>query len=130
MDTRHLLRRTLVADAIISGTTGLVMVAAAGFLSTLLGVPEPLLRYAGISLLPFAILLVALAARGQLPHTAVRIVIIANVLWAVDSIALLFTGWVDPSALGYAFIVVQAIIVAVFAEVQYMGLKMSAPSRA
>jgi hypothetical protein len=118
----------LIADAATSGVTGLLMLFAADGLATLLGVPATLLRYAGLILLPFAGLLVVLAARVRMSPGAVRAVIAANVLWAVDSIVLLFTGWVEPSALGYAFIVVQAVIVALFAEFQHVALKAVATS--
>jgi hypothetical protein len=124
----RLLRRTLVADAAISGMTGLLSAAAANPLGELLGVPVPLLRYAGVSLLPFAVLLVVLATREALPAVAVRIVIAANLLWAIDSILLLFTGWIEPSALGYAFIIAQAAIVALFAEIQHAGLRAATAS--
>jgi hypothetical protein len=124
----RLLRRTLVADAAISGVTGLLLAAAATPLGDLLGVPVALLRYAGVSLIPFAVLLVVLATRESLPAIAVRIVIAANVLWAIDSILLLFTGWIEPSALGYAFIIAQAAIVALFAEIQHAGLRAATAS--
>jgi hypothetical protein len=38
---------------------------------------------------------------------------------------LLVTGRIDPSALGIAFVVAQALAVAAFAEIQYLGLKRS-----
>jgi len=127
MDSRRLLRRTLIADAVISGTTGLLMFLGAATLATLLGVPLALLRYAGLILLPFAILLVVLATRERVPRGAVRAVIAANILWAIDSVLLLFTGWVEPSAFGYAFIIFQAVVVVVFAEIQFVGLKQATP---
>ena len=118
-----LLRRVLLADAIISGATGIAMMLGAGTLASLLGVPEPLLRWAGASLIPFAAFVGVLAARESLAAGAVRAVIVANVLWAVDSVLLLFTGWVEPSVLGYAFIIGQAVIVAALAEIQHIGLR-------
>lgn len=116
-------RRILVADAIISGTSGVIMLAGSGLLETLLGVPSALLRYAGASLLPFAIVVTWLARRDDLSTGGVWAVIIANALWALDSLVLLVTGWVAPTALGYTFIVFQAAVVALFAELQYVGLR-------
>jgi hypothetical protein len=52
-------------------------------------------------------------------------VIAANAIWAIDSIALLFTGWVQPNLLGQAFVVAQALSVAAIAELQYIGVKRS-----
>jgi hypothetical protein len=119
-------RRILVADAVISGATGLLMVAASPWLEGPLGVPSALLRYAGASLLPFALVVTWLARRDQVSATGVWAVIAANTMWAFDSVALLFTGWIEPTAIGYAFIVFQAIVVAAIAELQYVGLRRAA----
>ena len=121
----QLLKRALIADAVITGATGLGLVAGAGLLATLFGMPDQLLRYAGLSLLPFAAFVGALARQEHVSRTAVRVVIAANALWVVDSLLLLFTGWVAPSVLGYAFVIGQALIVAAFAELQHAGLKAS-----
>jgi hypothetical protein len=121
-----LLRRALIADAVISGVTGLMMVIGADLLGSVFAVPAALLRYAGISLLPFAAFLAVLATQEHVSRGAVRAVIIANALWVVDSFLLLLTGWVEPSMLGYAFIIGQAVIVALFAEIQHVGLKTAA----
>ena len=51
-----------------------------------------------------------------------------NLLWAVDSLLLLVTGWVAPTTLGYAVVVGQALAVAVFAGLQYVGLRRAAPT--
>jgi hypothetical protein len=116
-------RRILVADAAISGATGVLMLAGSGLLEGLLGVPSGLLRYAGASLLPFAVAVAWLARRDNVSRGGVWAVIAANALWALDSIVVLFTGWVAPTMLGYTFIVFQALVVAGFAELQYVGLR-------
>jgi hypothetical protein len=36
---------------------------------------------------------------------------------------LLVSGWVAPTALGYAFVIAQAAVVAVLAELQIAGLR-------
>ena len=120
-----LLQKALVADAVITGVTGVAMFLGAGFLASLFGLPDALLRYAGLSLIPFAAFVAVMATRGQVSRVAVRAIIIANALWVVDSFLLLLTGWVQPSLLGYAFVIGQAVIVAGFAEVQHMGRKIS-----
>jgi|EndMetStandDraft_2_1072991.scaffolds.fasta_scaffold278268_2 hypothetical protein len=118
-----LLQKALAADAVITGVTGVAMFLGAGFLASLLGLPVALLRYAGLSLIPFAAFVAVMATRDQVSRVAVRAIIIANALWVVDSFLLLLTGWVQPSLLGYAFVIGQAVIVAGFAEVQHVGLK-------
>jgi hypothetical protein len=43
----------------------------------------------------------------------------------VASIELRLSGWVAPNALGVVFVVVQALAVAVFADIQYLGVRRS-----
>ena len=54
---------------------------------------------------------------------AVKAIIALNVLWVLGSVGLLVSGWVAPTVLGYAFVIVQAIVVGVFAELQFIGLR-------
>jgi hypothetical protein len=115
----------LVADAATCGAAGLLMALGASILEEPLGLTVPLLRYAGVSLLPFGALLAYLATRESLPRPAIWAIIAGNALWAADSILLLLTGWVEPTALGEVFIIAQALAVAVFAELEYLGLRRS-----
>jgi hypothetical protein len=119
------LRCVLLADAAVSGATGLLMFLGAGFLAGLLSLPEELLRPTGLFLLPYSALVAYIATRVSPPLWSVWLVIIANTLWALDSIMLLLTGWVEPNTLGYTFIILQAVVVAGFAEAQYIGLRQS-----
>jgi len=121
-----LLRRALLADGAVSGATGLLLALAAGPLGDLLDLPTLLLRLTGVSLLPYAAALLYVATREAIDRSAVWVVIGLNLLWAVASIALLLTGWVEPSGLGYAFVIAQALVVAAFADLQYLGLRRSA----
>ena len=130
--TQHgsFLRRALLADAHISGVTGLMMFGGASFLAGFLLLPEALLRSAGLVLLPFAVFVGVVASREQVSSAAVRVVIVINAVWALSSIALLVTGTVAPNMLGHGFVLVQAIAVAVFAELQVLGLRRSPPQLA
>ena len=119
------LRRAILGDAVITGAMAVLLVAAAGVLGPMLNLPETLLRETGIFLIVYAALVGFLGSRELMPKLAVCLVIGANALWTVDSIALLFTGWVQPNALGQAFVMMQAIAVAVIAELQFIGLKRS-----
>jgi len=122
-DTSTFLRRTLWLDAAVSGTTGVVMWLGADVLETWLAMPAGLFRVAGVSLLPFAALLVALATRPTVARSAIAAVIVANALWVVASVALLVSGHVAPTLLGYTFVMVQAVAVLGFAELQWVGLR-------
>jgi hypothetical protein len=63
--------------------------------------------------------------RETISRPAVQAIIALNVLWVAGSIGLLVSGWVAPTALGYAFVIAQAIVVGVFAELQFVGLRRS-----
>jgi hypothetical protein len=123
------LRRVLLADAVVSGATGALLAGGAPFLAGLLALPEPLLWYVGLLLLPYAAFVALIATREQVHRGAVWAIVIINALWALDSIILLFTGWVAPNLLGYGFIIVQAVVVALFAELQFLALR-RAPQQA
>ncbi|WP_068920538.1 hypothetical protein [Planobispora rosea] len=120
-----LLTRALQTDAVLGGGFAVILTAAATPLAGLLDLPVPLLRWAGIALLPLTAFIAYLATRPAPPKRGVQALIAVNVLWAVDSIGLLFTGWVDPNPLGVAFVVAQALLVFALAEFQYMGLRRS-----
>jgi succinate dehydrogenase hydrophobic anchor subunit len=117
------LRRALVLDAAASGATGLLMIAAAGLLEGLLGLPAALLRGAGIVLVPYVAFVAFTATRESISRPAVWAIIAANALWAITSALLLVSGLVAPTALGYAFVIFQAAVVALLGELQYMGLR-------
>ena len=117
------LRRVLLADAVLSGATGTLMAIAAAPLSRLLGLPSSLLLAAGVFCLGFAAFVGALAGRAHAPRGILWFVVIGNALWAIDSVVLLVTGWVDPTVLGIAFVLFQAAVVAVLAELQFLGLR-------
>jgi hypothetical protein len=119
------LQRVLCADAATCVATGLLLLFGASTLEPWLGLPPMLMRYAGASLLPIAAFIAFVATRDASPRILVWAVIAGNAAWTFDSIALLFTGWVAPTALGIAFVVAQAVVVALFAELEYVGLRRS-----
>lgn len=119
------LRRVLLADAAISGLTGALMAGGSGLLAGLLALPEPLLRYAGLVLLPFAAFVAVVATRPATLRGAAWAVVLINGLWSLDSVALLLTGWVAPNLLGYGFVLFQAAAVAGLAALQLRALRRS-----
>jgi hypothetical protein len=123
LPTSSYLKRALTIDALMTGATALLLVFAAGVLGRLLAVPEPLLRYAGIALVPFVVFVAIIARRPAVPRGTVLAIIGLNVAWVAASVWLLFGGRIQPNALGYAFIIAQAVAVALFAEIQYVGLR-------
>jgi len=118
MTRQQLLRPVLLFDAATCLAMGGLLLAAAGPVAGLTDLPEPLLRAAGMLLLPFA-LFVWWAARqgGSWP---VQLVAGLNLVWVAASFAAL--PFTQPNALGIAFVVVQAVAVAAIAALQFHAL--------
>ena len=121
--TNSLLRRTLGLDAATCVAMGVAMTVGSGPLAQLTGLPAALLVGAGLVLLPIAGLMAWLARRMEAPATLVWLVIGGNAGWAVVSLLLLVSGWVEPTLAGQAFVVVQALGVIGLTALEYRGLR-------
>jgi hypothetical protein len=119
------LRRALLADAVFSGISAIVMTLDASALAPFLNLPEALLRKTGLFLLAYTALVGWLWSRPQVPRLLVMIVIAGNAASTLASIALLFSGAVTPNLPGEVVVVAQAIATGVLAELQYIGLRRS-----
>ncbi|MDO9560969.1 MAG: hypothetical protein Q7J60_05060 [Bradyrhizobium sp.] len=119
------LSRALLADAVVTGAVALLQTFGAGLLAPMLNLPQSLVLGTGLFLIAYTALVGWLGTRQAMPRALVAIVIAGNAAWALGSIALMLSGWVSPSLLGYAFIAIHAISTGVFAELQYIGLRKS-----
>jgi hypothetical protein len=124
----HLLRKALWADAMVSLASGALQVAFSGPMSELLGLPVGLLYYTGEFFLLYGAAVALLATRKQPPGVLVWLLIIGNALWAAATLTQLLVGGLSPTLLGKGYVVVQALTVAVLAELQYFGLRRSQPA--
>ncbi|WP_448641853.1 hypothetical protein [Geodermatophilus sp. URMC 63] len=118
-----LLRLALRLDAVVTGANGLAYLAAAPLLAGLLGVPPGTLRGLGAFLVVFAAGVALVAARPRVPAGAVEAVVGANLLWAAGSVAAVATDRFDLTAVGTAWVLLQAAVVASFAVLQAAGLR-------
>ena len=105
MNRNTFLRYALLADAVASGATGLLLIAGADLLTGLLGLPVALMREAGLLLVPYVALVAFVGTREAISRPAVQAIIALNLLWVVGSMGLLMGGWVAPTALGTAFVI-------------------------
>jgi len=127
LDPYAFVRRTLFVDAATCVAMGLALVLLAQPLASYLGLGASLLEYSGASLLPIAAFMAWVATReapGATPALrglGVWLVIAGNVAWIAASIALLVLA--APTALGYAFVIAQAVVVAVLVELEYYGVR-------
>jgi hypothetical protein len=122
-DRPGLLRRTLLADSIVSGSAALLLAVGAGPLHDAFGLSVTFLRVVGVSLLPWTALLFYAASRATAPRRLVWGIAGVNLLWVAGSVLLLVSGWIDPTGLGIAFVIAQALAVLAFAELQIVGLR-------
>lgn len=122
-------RSVLLLDGLVSGAAGVVMAAGASFLAPFLHIPQPLLFWAGLVLLPWCLALVYLSRRDAVPRLAMIDVVGVNVLWVAASFGLMIAGAIAPNLLGIAFVGAQALTVALFAILQ-LGILRASPAAA
>ena len=121
---RPILRPALLLDAAVTGVNGVAYLAAAGPLEDLLGLPAAWLRTAGVVLVAFAAFVALVSRRPS--AAAVAAIVAVNALWVAGSLVFAVAGWGSPETAGTVWIVLQALVVAGFAELQVA----SAPWRA
>ena len=110
-----------MVDAATCIATGVLMFLFAMPLSTLLGLPAALLFYAGASLFPIAAFMAWLALRRDVLRWGAWLVILGNAGWVAGSVLVLVLF--SPTAVGYAFVIAQAVVVVFLAELEYTGLR-------
>jgi hypothetical protein len=119
------LRRALLADAAVSAAAGLLQAAGGAALPSLVGLPLSLLWWSGWFMLAYAASLFWLARGAERPSALIAIVVFGNLGWAAACIAVWTLGVVRPSALGVAYLVVQALAVFALAVWQFIGWRAS-----
>lgn len=125
------LRGLLGLDAVTCFAMGGLLLAAGSLLTAPLGLPEGLLFYAGLVLLPVAVFMLMVAVPSSPPAAGVFVVVAGNWLWVAASVALPLLGLVSPTGLGYVFLGVQAVAVAVLAFAEQRALaRAAAPAHA
>ena len=92
-------------------------------LALLLRLPSPLLQATGWFLLAYAAAVGWIALRTPIPRGLVWPLVVGNAIWAVACVGLLASGVVAPSALGVAWVLAQAFVVAGLAELQWTALR-------
>ncbi|MDT8759471.1 hypothetical protein MZO42_12265 [Sphingomonas psychrotolerans] len=118
MIRNQLLRPVMLFDAATCFAMGGLLVAAAGPIAGPTDLPVPLLREAGFFLFPFALFVLWAARQGG--GWPVQLVAGLNLVWVAASFSAI--AWVQPNALGTAFVAVQALAVGGIAAVQLYAL--------
>ena len=113
----------LLLDALVSGAAAIILLGGAHMLSPLLEIPQSLLFWSGAALVPFVLMVLAVSRRQAVSRGMLLEIIAINAAWVIASFGLLVSGFIAPNLLGIAFVSAQAIAVALFAELQYVGLR-------
>jgi hypothetical protein len=122
-DRDRLLRLSLNLDAVASGGLGVLLAAAGALLDDLLGIPVAVLVPVGGFLVAYAAALWFVGSRPQVSGPAVRVVVVGNLLWVAAGVVAAIAGWWSPTAAGTGFVLAQAAAVALFAGLQFSGLR-------
>lgn len=117
------LRFVIGADAAACGLMGAAFAFDAGLLAQPLGLSPAFMQPVGLFLLVYATGLVVMALRPTLPRPAVWALVAFNALWAIESIAIMALGWVQPTQLGVGFIAAQAVAALIVGDLQYIVLR-------
>lgn len=119
-----LLRRTLISNSAFSALSGLVMIAAAAPLSQLFKIPQTwIMAGLGAGLILFAAEVFRHARGGQVGGAETRAIIALDVAWVAGTGVLLAAAPELISAQGRWLLIAVAAAVAVFASLQFLGLK-------
>jgi len=117
------LKKALIADAAVSGAAAVAMMVGSAFLPGLLGLPAELLLWAGVALVPFVVVLALIVRAGAVPAGVVVAIIVVNIAWVVASLFVAFGPTFATTLFGKVFVATQAATVALFAELQIIGLR-------
>jgi hypothetical protein len=115
------LLRMLIVDAATYIDTGVLLSPFATPLSAFLGIPAVLLLYACASLFPIATFMAWLALRRNDSRLRTWLVILGNAGLVAGSVLVLVLF--SPTAVGHAFVIALALVVAFLPELEYYGLR-------
>lgn len=113
------LQSILKLDAATCAAMGALLALASAPVAGLTQISAPLLFWAGLVLFPVAGFMFACAQMRRVPMWATGLVVVGNGLWVLASLALPLAGLIAPNALGWLFLVAQAVVVLVFAALEW-----------
>jgi hypothetical protein len=118
------LKRVLVLDSASCLAMGLLLSIGAATLAPLFGIDRQIVSGAGLALIPLGLFILWLGTRQAAAPALVYLVIGGNFIWTVESFVLTAnTGGI--TALGTAFVSVQAAAVGGLALLEWIGVRRS-----
>ena len=117
-----LLRLALRADGICSAAAGATIIATAVPLSAVTGIPRPVEYSVGVGFLLYGMALLVLARRPRIRGAGIGVAI-ANTLGTAIALVAATTAVPPLTAAGVAGVLAIGLYTAVFAAVQYLGVR-------
>jgi hypothetical protein len=115
------IRRILLGNTIFSGVSGLIFTFASAPIANFLDVDAPIvILLIGLGIAAYATLIYWNASRSNISKTFVFATLIADSTWVLLSIILLLTKWVPFTVEGKWMVGVIAVIVDIFATLQFI----------
>lgn len=121
--TPLLLRTGLRIDSWATTVFGIFMLVGNRWLSGPLGLPSAWSIPFGTAMLGGGAALALIAGYPQIPPRLAATVVVGNALSCAAMLLLTFTSVIPLTGLGVAFMVMGALAVAVFAEIELVGLR-------
>lgn len=117
------LKSLLALDATTCSAMGAVLLLGSTLIAKMTQIPASFLFWAGASLIPIAAFMAISSRTTPVLGWAATLVVLGNLLWVAASIFLPAAGLIAPNALGWAFLVGQAGVVAVLAKLEFDALR-------
>jgi hypothetical protein len=117
------LRYALMADALACTALVVLQLALPELLASRLQLPSVLLTGSGVFLATYVGLLIVLASNKSVWKAMIGLVVAGNLAWGVGCLALAVLA--NPSGLGVAYLLAQAMFVLLIARIEWIGLKKS-----
>jgi hypothetical protein len=120
------LDKVLRADGIFALFSGTLLVIAASPIANLIAIDQPvILIVLGLVLFGYGAMLLVSAGRENMNRQVAWLAIILNSVWVIASYLGLFLGWFPVNTAGNWAIALVAEAVAIFAILEYIGLRRS-----
>lgn len=104
-------RRLLWVDCTAAALAGVAVLALSGWLSRLHALPQDLLLFTGAVNLLYGSYSFSLAVRSERPLLGIKLLVVANLSWAVVCVALVAVYWQQASVFGFFHLFGEAIFV-------------------
>ncbi len=122
-DSPRFLTRVMALDAASCAATGELQIAFTAPFARLTGLPAAMLVGTGVFLLVYAAAAAWIASRTTSSRNLIGAAVVGNFGWAALCVLLIASGAFALTALGVGWALLQAVVVVLLAELQWMGLR-------